>query len=89
MTFSRQYFRGHLFAGSVQCFVQEEQRAYNNREQCRDHFYAIMREGASAHTVFGWVSSGSEGEGYRKMKEGVKHFLQILLVENYPWFAGK
>ncbi len=69
--------------------LQEEQRAYNNREHCRDHFYSIMRKAASTTTAFGWASSGSEDEGYRMMKEAVRQFLQVLLVENYPWFAGE
>jgi hypothetical protein len=69
--------------------LQEEQRAYNNREQCRDQFYAIIREAASAYSAFGWISTGAEGEGYLKMKDSVRNFLQVLLVENYPWFAGK
>lgn len=69
--------------------MQEEQRAYNNREQCRDQFYAIIREAASAYSAFGWVSSGSEGEGFLKMKDAVHQFLHVLLVENYPWFAGQ
>ena len=69
--------------------LQEEQRAYNNREQCRDQFYAIIREAASAYSAFGWVSSGSEGEGFLKMKDAVHQFLHVLLVENYPWFAGE
>lgn len=67
--------------------TQEEQRAYNNREQCRDQFYALIREAASAYSAFGWISTGAEGEGYLKMKDSVRIFLQVLLVENYPWFA--
>lgn len=74
---------------TIAYILQEEQRAYNNREQCRDQFYAIIREAASAYSAFGWVSTGAEGEGFLKMKESVRNFLQVLLVENYPWFAGK
>lgn len=69
--------------------MQEEQRAYNNREHCRDQFYAIIREAASAYSAFGWNSTGAESDGYLKMKDSVRNFLQVLLVENYPWFAGK
>ncbi|XP_024372189.1 uncharacterized protein [Physcomitrium patens] len=67
--------------------TQEEQRAYNNREHCRDQFYAIIREAASAYSAFGWNSTGAESDGYLKMKDSVRNFLQVLLVENYPWFA--
>lgn len=70
-------------------FMQEEIKFYNNREQCRDLFYSLVRDAAAAYSAFGSGALESELGGFNKMKESANQFLRGLLPDNYPWFAGE
>eukprot|EP01018_Ginkgo_biloba_P011502 Gb_07520 [translate_table: standard] len=63
------------------------QKIYNNRELCRDQFYAIIREAASSQGAFGFAAFSHDNHAYKKIHESVQSFLKVLMVENYPWFS--
>ncbi|GLJ09069.1 hypothetical protein SUGI_0101140 [Cryptomeria japonica] len=63
------------------------QRIYNNREQCRDHFFEIIREAASSQSAFGFATFGKDNDAYIKLHQSVQSLSKMLMVENYPWFS--
>lgn len=63
------------------------QKIYNNRELCRDQFYAVIREAASSQSAFGFVAFGQDNDAYKRLQESVLSFLKLLMTENYPWFS--
>ncbi|MCO5600448.1 hypothetical protein L7F22_054561 [Adiantum nelumboides] len=69
---SRNYYKGH-----------ESQKLYNNRELCRDVFYAIIREASFFQNSFGHTLEDAR----LKIQERVRELMNNLMIENYPWFT--
>ncbi|KAH9292418.1 hypothetical protein KI387_042408 [Taxus chinensis] len=63
------------------------QKVYNNREQCRDYFFDIIREAASSQGAFGFAAFGKDNNAHIRLLESVQSFSKMLMVENYPWFS--
>ena len=53
-------------------------KTYNNCELCMDQFYAIIREVASSHIGFGFVSFGQDNDADKKLQESVPSFFEMI-----------
>ncbi|KAH7434035.1 hypothetical protein KP509_07G098100 [Ceratopteris richardii] len=62
---------------------RESQKLYNNRELCRDSFYAIIREAAAFQNSFGHTIDDT----WMRTQQNVKSLMSSLMFENYPWFT--